>query len=81
MMTQRSWQNLLIPKTSDGKKAVGGGTKMTYRYYLQDMAFAAAIQGSGVRAASYRRGTTKSGSDSYLGRKNWGAYRVYFSGY
>ena len=34
------WQSLLIPKTSDGKKAVGGGTKMTYRYYLQDHAFA-----------------------------------------
>ncbi|PHV08404.1 type I-E CRISPR-associated protein Cas5/CasD [Janthinobacterium sp. BJB412] len=38
------WQSLLIPKTSGGKKAVGGGTKMTYRYYLQDMCFAVAIQ-------------------------------------
>lgn len=38
------WQSLLIPKTSDGKKAVGGGTKMTYRYYLQDQAFAVLLQ-------------------------------------
>ncbi|KXK45618.1 MAG: CRISPR-associated protein [Nitrosomonas europaea] len=37
---QDPWQTLLIPKTSEGKKAVGGGTKMTYRYYLQDMAYA-----------------------------------------
>lgn len=37
------WQTLLIPKTEEGKKAVGGGTKMTYRYYLQDSAFSVAI--------------------------------------
>jgi CRISPR system Cascade subunit CasD len=34
------WQTLHIPKTAEGKKAVGGGTKMTYRYYLQDATFA-----------------------------------------
>ena len=38
------WQSLLLPKTSEGKKAVGGGTKMTYRYYLQDQAFAVLLQ-------------------------------------
>ena len=37
------WQTLHIPKTSEQKAAVGGGTKLTYRYYLQDMAFAAAL--------------------------------------
>ena len=31
------WASLLIPKTSEGKKAVGGGAKMTYRYYLQEV--------------------------------------------
>src|SRR5690606_41180154 len=41
---QDPWANLLIPKTSEGKQAVGGGTKMTYRYYLQDMAYAVALQ-------------------------------------
>lgn len=34
------WQTLMIPKTLEGKKAVGGGTKMTFRYFLQDAAFA-----------------------------------------
>ena len=37
------WQDLLIPKKTDGKRPVGAGTKMTYRYYLQDMAFACAL--------------------------------------
>lgn len=39
-----SWQLLHIPKTSDGKKAVGGGTKLTYRFYLQDAFFAAILE-------------------------------------
>jgi len=37
------WQALHIPKKSDGTAAVGGGTKLTYRYYLQDAAFAVAL--------------------------------------
>lgn len=37
--TKDKWQNLMIPKKSDGTSAVGGGSKLTYRYYLQDMAF------------------------------------------
>lgn len=37
------WQTLHIPKTSEQKAAVGGGTKLTYRYYLQDAAFAVAL--------------------------------------
>ena len=40
------WQSLLIPKTSKGKKPTGNnnGTVITYRYYIQDMAFAAFLQ-------------------------------------
>lgn len=34
------WYSLLIPRKSDGKFAVGGGAKITYRYYLQDARFA-----------------------------------------
>lgn len=34
------WEKLHIPKKRDGTAAVGGGTKLTYRYYVQDMAFA-----------------------------------------
>lgn len=35
-----AWQKLHIPKTSEGKPAVGGGAKLTYRDYVQDAAFA-----------------------------------------
>ena len=38
------WQNMLIPKTVEGKKPVGSGTKLTHRYYLQDMAFACLLE-------------------------------------
>ena len=39
-----SWQNMLVPKTAEGKKPVGAGTKLTHRYYLQDMAFACILE-------------------------------------
>lgn len=67
---QDPWQNLLIPKTSEGKKAVGGGTKMTYRYYLQDMAFAVALQAPQGWAEDAVAALQAPVWDLYLGRKN-----------
>lgn len=64
------WQTLLIPKTSEGKKAVGGGSKMTYRYYLQDMAFAVVLQGPQQELAELEQALTSPVWDLYLGRKN-----------
>lgn len=64
------WQTLLIPKKSDGGKAVGGGTKMTYRYYLQDMAFAVALQGPQSELESLQQALQSPVWDLYLGRKN-----------
>jgi CRISPR system Cascade subunit CasD len=64
------WANLLIPKTSDGKKAVGGGTKMTYRYYLQDMAYAVALQGPEAELQVVAEALRNPVWDLYLGRKN-----------
>lgn len=64
------WQNLLIPKTSEGKKAVGGGTKMTYRYYLQGMAYAVALQGPQSELAELEAALQNPVWDLYLGRKN-----------
>jgi len=61
---------LLIPKTSDGKKAVGGGTKMTYRYYLQDMAFAVILQGPVAELEASAAALQNPVWDLYLGRKN-----------
>lgn len=37
------WENLMIPKRSDGTKS-STAQKLTYRYYLQDMAFGVAFQ-------------------------------------
>ena len=39
------WENLLVPKKSDGKKpAMTSGAKIVYRHYLQDMAFACVLK-------------------------------------
>lgn len=67
---QDPWQNLLIPKTSDGRKAVGGGTKMTYRYYLQDMAFAVAMQAPIEEVDTVLAALHAPVWDLYLGRKS-----------
>jgi len=64
------WQNLLIPKTSDGKKAVGGGAKMTYRYYLQDAVFAVVMTLPQGQAEVLAQALQNPVWDLYLGRKN-----------
>lgn len=67
---QDPWQSLLIPKTSAGKKAVGGGTKMTYRYYLQDMAYAVALQVPASIVDDVTQALLNPVWDLYLGRKS-----------
>ena len=67
---QDIWQSLLIPKTSEGKKAVGGGTKMTYRYYLQYMAFAVLLTVPEVEAQVITTALQAPAWDLYLGRKS-----------
>ncbi|MCG5511698.1 type I-E CRISPR-associated protein Cas5/CasD [Ectothiorhodospira shaposhnikovii] len=67
---QDPWQTLLIPKTSEGKKAVGGGTKMTYRYYLQDMAYAVILQAPVGQVEAVTEALINPVWDLYLGRKN-----------
>lgn len=67
---QDLWQTLLIPKKSDGGKAVGGGTKMTYRYYLQDMTYAVVLQAPEGLAQEAVSALQAPVWDIYLGRKN-----------
>lgn len=67
---QDPWMNLLIPKTSEGKKAVGGGTKMTYRYYLQDAVFAVVLEVPADKAEIIAQALQNPAWDVYLGRKN-----------
>lgn len=74
------WQNLLIPKTSEGKKAVGGGTKMTYRYYLQDMAYAVMLEVPEGMAVETQATLLAPEWDLYLGRKNCAPTELVFQG-
>jgi CRISPR system Cascade subunit CasD len=64
------WQTLHIPKKADGGKAVGGGTKMTYRYYLQDAKFAAIVEVPSGKAGVLTTALQNPVYDIYLGRKN-----------
>lgn len=63
------WMTLHIPKKSDGGKAVGGGTKMTYRFYLQDARFAVILEVPLARADSIAEALQNPVYDLYLGRK------------
>jgi CRISPR system Cascade subunit CasD len=64
------WQKLLIPKTSNGKPAVGGGSKMTYRYYLQDACFAVVLEVPPDLADGVASAYQEPVFDLYFGRKN-----------
>jgi len=64
------WQSLLIPKTRDGKKAVGGGAKLTYRYYLQDAYFAVVLEVPEDKADIITEAFKNPVWDLYLGRKS-----------
>ena len=64
------WQSLLIPKTAEGKKAVGGGAKMTYRYYLQDAVFAVSLEVPTEQSEDLAKALQNPVWDLYLGRKN-----------
>ena len=78
--SQDPWSSLLIPKTSEGKKAVGGGTKMTYRYYLQDMAYAVALQGPEDELQTLAQALQDPVWDLYLGRKACAPTEFVFQG-
>jgi len=65
------WQNLLIPKKSDGAKPTNSpGSKMTYRYYLQDSVFAVVLEVPQEQAGLLADVLQNPVWDLYLGRKN-----------
>ncbi len=74
------WQSLLIPKTSEGKKAVGGGSKMTFRYYLQDRIFAVLLQVPTEQCDTVTHALRHPVWDLYLGRKNCAPTEYIFQG-
>lgn len=64
------WQTLLIPKTNLGKKAVGGGAKITYRQYLQDVHFAVFFEIPAEWENSVKSALINPVWDIYFGRKS-----------
>ena len=65
------WENLLIPKTSEGKKAENvSGAKLTYRNYLQDAKFAVILQVPISLMDDLANALKNPVWDIYLGRKN-----------
>ena len=63
------WENLLIPKKSDGKKPTNQGSKVTYRYYIQDMAYAVSLEVPSNEASEIFSALSNPVWDIYLGRK------------
>lgn len=64
------WEKMLIPKRSDGGAAVGGGSKMTYRYYLQDARFAVIQEVPEGMADAIEEAFMTPVFPLFLGRKN-----------
>ena len=66
------WQKLLEPYKSDGKPRTsdGGGTKVTYRYYLQEAYFAVMLEVPSAWAEAIVEALQNPAWDVYLGRKN-----------
>lgn len=64
------WENLHIPKKSDGGAAVGGGTKITYRYYLQDACFGVVFETPAEMQEQIIQALQNPVWDLYFGRKS-----------
>lgn len=63
------WQDLMIPKKNNGERAVGGGTKITYRFYLQDATFAIVLEAPSSKAEKFSEALQNPYWDLFLGRK------------
>jgi CRISPR system Cascade subunit CasD len=74
------WQRLLVPKTRDGKRSIGGGARMTHRHYLQDAAFAVALQVPAAQAKEIACGLLAPVWDIYLGRKSCAPSELIYQG-
>lgn len=66
---KNKWQSLLIPRKADGTKAVGGGAKRTYRFYLQNHFFAVTLGLPDNLAEKFAKALQAPVFDLYLGRK------------
>lgn len=74
------WELRCIPKTYDGKKAVGGGTKLTHRQYLQNAKFAVIVEIPDGIENELTDGFCSPVFDICLGRKNCPPADIVFRG-
>lgn len=74
------WQSLFIPKKSDGSKANKDGGTLTYRYYLQDMAFAVVMKAPEDMIDEVSSALKSPVWDLYLGRKSCAPTEFIFQG-
>lgn len=64
-----AWEKMMMPKTITGTKPVGGGAKLSYRYYLQDVKFAVILECSDEVITEAYEALLNPVWDLYLGRK------------
>jgi len=76
-----NWQDMLIPKKADGTRPVGAGTKLTHRYYLQDMAFACVLDVPDALCGELERGLAAPVWPVFLGRRACVPTDVIFRGF
>lgn len=74
------WQSLHIPKKSDGNKPSKSGSILTYRYYLQDYAFAVLLKLPETKANELITALQNPVWDLYLGRKNCAPTELIYQG-
>lgn len=74
------WENLHIPKKSDGDKPVGQGNKITYRYYLQNAKFGIILQIPIELKYNIEESLKNPKYQIYLGRKNCTPTDIVFRG-
>ena len=63
------WERMMIPQKNNGQKPTGSGSKMTYRYYLQDVSFAVILEVPDHLAVEVSSALLNPVWDLYLGRK------------
>ncbi len=68
----KTFESRMTPKKADGSKPSGdgGGVKLTYRYYLQDKAFAVVLEVPSDLSDQFADALQNPIWDLYLGRKN-----------
>ena len=77
---ENPWESLFILRTKNEKIPVGGGAKLTYRFYLQDKYFGVIFQIQDDLAEKFANALQAPVYDLYLGRKCCAPNDILFQG-